>query len=196
MLRQQIILASTLIHDDENDNTSCPCRSCNRSGLLDKLSQLEDKIDSAVESILDEWKLLKVHYEAAESMKEKAISSYEITLLKLKDSEEKNMLLQERCNQSELKIHELQDDVIISNKQADSFANEVVYLNSTLKKMESKCRRKNRELDRVVEQMKSINEQKYKLETTIELLVDDYRNATERIVDLEDARESYVCVCV
>ena len=193
MLRKHI-LASTLIHDDESDNTSCTCRSCNRSGLLDKLSRLEDKIDSAVESILDEWKLLKVHYEAAESMKEKAISLYEITLLKLKDSEEKNTLLQERCNQSEQKIHELQDDVIISNKQADSFANEVVYLNSTLNKMESKCRRKNRELDRVVEQIESINELKYKLEATIELLVDDYRKATERIVDLEDARESYVCV--
>ena len=67
---------------------------------------------------------------------------------------------------------------------------EVFRLNSVLSEAGSPYLRKSQEVERVVEFRKAVEEQNYRLEATIDLLVEDYWNATEKLVDADEERES------
>jgi len=76
----------------------------------------------------------------------------------------------------EEKIISLQSDVDISNKKARDLADAL----RSEKRISTREKKMNERM----------NEQKAKLEATIELLVEDYRDATERIMDAEESKDS------
>ena len=76
----------------------------------------------------------------------------------------------------EEKILSLQSDVDASNKKATDLADAL----RSEKRISANCKARE----------KKMLEQKATLEATIELLVEDYRAATERIVDIEESKDS------
>lgn len=182
------ILRRELNQQQDDDGADTPdSGSRHNTNMLDnKLSQLEAKIDEAVDNILNEWGSMKEQFTSAESVKMKAISAQEKAVAALEQSEHTVDMLQEKCSQYECKVAELQSDVDTCSQHADSFAHEVLHLESTLAQAQRESREKSRQLESSADQLKKMNEQRHRLEATIDLLYEDYRNATERIVDVEE----------
>ena len=176
----------------------------NRTALLNELSDLEDKIEAAVDTILEEKAndkcmscvQLEIKLSSAISEKEKAEYALKDSGHRRDLAERDVDLLQGECTQSEIKIQTLEGRIegLNSNlggclKQSDAFAADVLRLDSALREARSECQMKSQDLERAGGQHRALIEQQSRLDTTIDLLVEDYRNATEKLVDAEDARE-------
>ena len=176
----------------------------NRTALLNELSDLEDKIEAAVDTILEEKAndkciacvQLEMKLAAAISEKKKAEYALKDSGHRLDLAERDVEIMQGECTQSEIKIQTLEGRIegLQSNlegrlKQSDAFAADVLRLDSALRDMRIESQIKSQDLERAGGQHRALMEQQSKLEATIDLLVEDYRNATEMLVDAEDARE-------
>lgn len=159
--------------DDDDDEETCIDVSSTSSSTMSKLAELQTRkedIDTIRQQIVDGTS------DSDSSSNNQCIMLAKISQLECSINNSIDGILQEwnvMKTGLEEKILSLQSDVDISNKKARDLADA----------LRSEKRREKKRIS-------TMNEQKTKLEATIELLVEDYRAATERIMDAEESKES------